>query len=64
MIIVECTTSFGNGCEEPFRKRTQTSDMGNTYYALKNANIQEEAKILEEHFVEMPHSGELCVLWT
>ena len=29
--------------------------------ALKKANIQEEAKILEEHFVEMPHSGELCV---
>ena len=25
--------------------------------ALKNANIQQEAKILEEHFVEMPHSG-------
>ena len=25
--------------------------------ALKNANIQEEAKILEEHFVEMTHSG-------
>ena len=30
--------------------------------ALKNANIQQEAKILEEHFVEMPNSGELCVL--
>ena len=30
--------------------------------ALKNANIQEEATILEEHFVEMPHFGELCVL--
>ena len=30
--------------------------------ALKNANIQQEAKILEEHFVEMPYSGELCVL--
>ena len=30
--------------------------------ALKNANIQQEAKILEEHFVEMTHSGELCVL--